>query len=156
MLLRSLATLACTATSSLPPALPKQLPPANPPSRSPAPPPLRRSHSTAKTSRSTTTAPPCTAARSWADSSPTAKVWRTGANEATTLITKANLKIGNLSVPAGTYTLFTLPNPDQWLLIVSKKTGEWGIPYPEGNDLGRTPMTERHSFRATGENVHLL
>ena len=69
------------------------------------------------------------------------KVWRTGANPATTLITPVNLKIGTLEVPAGTYTLFTLPNENQWLLIVSKKTGEWGIPYPEGNDLGRTPMT---------------
>jgi hypothetical protein len=71
---------------------------------------------------------------------PYGEAWRTGANEATTLITKGDLKIGTLSVPAGTYTIFTLPNPDQWLLIVSKKTGEWGIPYPEGNDLGRTPM----------------
>ncbi len=72
---------------------------------------------------------------------PYGKVWRTGANPATTLITPVNLKIGTLDVPAGTYTLFTLPNQDQWLLIVSKKTGEWGIPYPEGYDLGRTPMT---------------
>jgi hypothetical protein len=69
------------------------------------------------------------------------KIWRTGANEATTLITAANLKIGTLTVPAGTYTLFTLPSEKQWLFIVSKKTGEWGIPYPEGNDLGRTPMS---------------
>ena len=74
---------------------------------------------------------------------PYGKVWRTGANEATTLITESNLKIGGLEVPAGTYTLFTLPNADQWLLIVSKKTGEWGIPYPEGDDLGRTPMQSR-------------
>lgn len=72
---------------------------------------------------------------------PYGKVWRTGANPATTLITPVNLKIGTLEVPAGTYTLFTLPNENEWLLIVSKKTGEWGIPYPEGTDLGRTPMT---------------
>lgn len=72
---------------------------------------------------------------------PYGKVWRTGANPATTLITPVNLKIGTLDVPAGTYTLFTLPSEDQWLFIVSKKTGEWGIPYPEGHDLGRTPMT---------------
>lgn len=71
------------------------------------------------------------------------KVWRTGANEATTLTTKADLKIGTLTVPAGTYTLFTLPSTGTWQLIVSKKTGEWGIPYPEGNDLGRTPMTSK-------------
>jgi hypothetical protein len=72
---------------------------------------------------------------------PYGEVWRTGANPATTLITATNLKIGTLEVPAGTYTLFTLPSSGQWLFIVSKKTGEWGIPYPEGDDLGRTPMT---------------
>jgi hypothetical protein len=74
---------------------------------------------------------------------PYGEVWRTGANPATTLVTATNLKIGTLDVPAGTYTLFTLPNKDQWLFIVSKKTGEWGIPYPEGDDLGRTPMTSK-------------
>jgi hypothetical protein len=74
---------------------------------------------------------------------PYGEVWRTGANPATTLVTATNLKIGTLDVPAGTYTLFTLPNKDQWLFIVSKKTGEWGIPYPEGNDLGRTPMSSK-------------
>lgn len=67
--------------------------------------------------------------------------WRTGANPATTLITPTDLKIGDLTVPAGTYTLFTLPSAAQpWMLIVSRKTGEWGIPYPEGFDLGRTAM----------------
>jgi hypothetical protein len=76
---------------------------------------------------------------------PYGEVWRTGANPATTLITAANLKIGTLEVPAGTYTLFTLPSAKQWLFIVSKKTGEWGVPYPEGNDLGRTPMTSKPS-----------
>ena len=74
---------------------------------------------------------------------PYGEVWRTGANAATTVITAGNLKIGTLDVPAGTYTLFTLPNKDQWQLIISKKTGEWCIPYPEGNDLGRTPMTSK-------------
>src|SRR5271168_1024405 len=72
---------------------------------------------------------------------PYGQVWRTGANQATTLVTAVDLKIGTLDVPAGTYTLFTLPSADKWLFIVSKKTGEWGIPYPEGDDLGRTPMT---------------
>ena len=73
---------------------------------------------------------------------PYGKEWRTGANPATTLVTTGNLKIGTLTVPAGTYTLFTLPEAPgtPWLLIVSKKTGEWGIPYPAGDDLGRTPM----------------
>jgi Protein of unknown function (DUF2911) len=51
--------------------------------------------------------------------------------------------IGSLNVPAGTYTLFTLPTATDWTLIVSKKTGEWGIPYPDGFDLGRTPMQKK-------------
>jgi Protein of unknown function (DUF2911) len=72
---------------------------------------------------------------------PYGEVWRTGANPATTLITAANLKIGTLTVPAGTYTLYTLPNADQWLLIVNKQTGQWGTVYNQDQDLGRTPMT---------------
>jgi hypothetical protein len=68
------------------------------------------------------------------------KVWRTGANPATTLVTAANLKIGTLNVPAGTYTIYTLPSASQWLLIVNKQTGQWGTEYDESMDLGRTPM----------------
>ena len=67
--------------------------------------------------------------------------WRTGADEATTLTTDKALKFGALSVPAGTYTLYTIPTGGTWHLIVSKKTGQWGIPYPKGEDLGRSPMT---------------
>jgi Protein of unknown function (DUF2911) len=85
---------------------------------------------------------------------PYGEVWRTGANPATTLITATNLRIGTIEVPAGTYTLFTLPSAKQWLFIVSKKTGEWGIPYPEGNDLGRTPMTGK-TLPASQENMSI-
>jgi len=74
---------------------------------------------------------------------PYGEVWRTGANEATTLTVPMDVTIGSLKVPAGTYTLFTLPTAKDWTLIFSKKTGEWGIPYPEGSDLGRTPMQKK-------------
>ncbi len=68
-------------------------------------------------------------------------VWRAGANAATTLITDGDLTIGDLKVPAGTYTLFVdISDPDHWVLIVSKKTGEWGLAYDSTADLGRTPM----------------
>jgi hypothetical protein len=67
--------------------------------------------------------------------------WRTGADEATTLTTDRPLKFGTLAVPAGTYTLYTIPTGGTWQLIVSKRTGQWGIPYPKGDDLGRVPMT---------------
>ena len=72
---------------------------------------------------------------------PYGEVWRAGANEATTLVTDTNLSIGGKDVPAGSYTIFTVPNADKWVLVVSKKTGEWGVPYPgEGDDLVRVDM----------------
>jgi hypothetical protein len=67
--------------------------------------------------------------------------WRTGADEATTLKTDKMLMIAGLHLPAGTYTLYTIPTGGTWELIVSKKTGQWGIPYPKGEDLGRAKMT---------------
>ena len=69
------------------------------------------------------------------------KVWRTGANKATHLTTEADLVIGNLTVPKGTYTLFTIPSASGWKLIINKKTGQWGIPYRyEADELGRVDM----------------
>ena len=67
--------------------------------------------------------------------------WRTGSDQATTLTTDKALKFGALNVPAGTYTLYTVPGEKTWQLVISKKTGQWGIPYPAGQDLGRAPMT---------------
>ena len=66
--------------------------------------------------------------------------WRTGADQATTIKTDKPLKFGSLTLPAGTHTLYTLPGEREWQLIISKKTGQWGIPYPAGADLGRVPM----------------
>ena len=71
---------------------------------------------------------------------PFGKEWRTGADEATTIVSDKPLKFGALTMPAGTYTLYTLPGENEWQLIVSNKTGQWGIPYPAGQDLGRVPM----------------
>jgi|SRR5947209_4032782 len=72
---------------------------------------------------------------------PYGKVWRAGANEATALNTEADLDINGTIIPAGSYTIFILPEPGKMTLIISKKTGEWGIPYPgEEFDLARIPM----------------
>jgi hypothetical protein len=72
---------------------------------------------------------------------PYGKVWRNGANEATTFVTSTDLMVGGKAVPAGSYTLFVLPNPDKWTLIINKKTGEWGIPYTyEAEELARVDM----------------
>ena len=65
-------------------------------------------------------------------------VWRAGANSATTLHTDADLDIGGLAVPAGNSTLFVdISDPDNWMLIVNKKTGEWGLAYDGTQDLGK-------------------
>ncbi len=68
-------------------------------------------------------------------------VWRAGANAATTFVTDANLTIGNLNVPKGKYTLFVnISNPNHWVLLVDKQTGEWGLAYKPGHNLGKVPM----------------
>ena len=71
---------------------------------------------------------------------PYGKVWRTGANPATTLKTDTNLMIGTAMVPAGTYTLYTLPSEGTWKLIINKQTGQWGTVYDEKQDLARVDM----------------
>lgn len=72
---------------------------------------------------------------------PNGLVWRAGANESTALHTDVNLSVGGKAVPAGNYTIFVIPTPDKWTLIISKKTGEWGTAYPgEANDLARVDM----------------
>ncbi len=72
---------------------------------------------------------------------PYGKVWRNGANEATTFVTTTDVMVGGTHVPAGSYTLFVVPNQDKWTLIINKKTGEWGIPYKyESDELARVDM----------------
>jgi hypothetical protein len=72
---------------------------------------------------------------------PFGDVWRTGANEATTFVTSADVVVGGKDVPAGSYTIFTVPGADKWTLIINKKTGEWGIPYKyESEELARVDM----------------
>ena len=74
---------------------------------------------------------------------PYGKVWRTGANEATTFVTNENLlMVKGSNVPAGSYTIFTVPDPDKWTLIINKHTGESGTPYKyEPEELARVPMS---------------
>jgi hypothetical protein len=73
---------------------------------------------------------------------PTYPVWRAGANAATVLRTDADLDLGGLAVPRGTYTLYVLvSDPNAWELVVSKQTGQWGLEYDARQDLGRVKMT---------------
>ena len=68
------------------------------------------------------------------------KVWRTGANAATSLKTDVDLVIGGTTVPAGSYTLYTIPSQTSWKLIISKQTGQWGTEYSQAQDLARVDM----------------
>ncbi len=76
---------------------------------------------------------------------PFGKVWRAGANEATAFHTDADLDLGGLAVPKGDYTLYVLPEENQWTLIVNKQTGQWGTVYNENMDLGRVKMNLERS-----------
>lgn len=69
---------------------------------------------------------------------PYGKVWRTGANEATVFTTNTDLKIGNKLLPAGSYSLFTVPRPDTWTIIFNKETDQWGIS-PFSGEANRDP-----------------
>ena len=123
---------------------------------------LTMSSSAQQQDRSKRPSPPGTAAVTFADgkkvtieySRPSAKgreiygglvpydqVWRTGANEATSLKTDADLVIGGTTIPAGSYTLFTLPSKSSWKLIINKQTGQWGTNYDESQDLARVDMS---------------
>jgi len=77
----------------------------------------------------------------WGGVVPWGEVWRTGANAATQFSTTKDLLVAGQAVPAGTYTLFTLPGRDATYLIVNRQTGQWGTQYDAGRDLVRIPLT---------------
>jgi hypothetical protein len=75
-------------------------------------------------------------------SDPTYPAWRAGANAATSFDTDADLDIGGLAVPRGTYTLYVwVKDPDAWELIINKQVGQWGLVYDARQDLGRVKMS---------------
>ena len=71
------------------------------------------------------------------------QIWRTGANEVTTLNTGTDIVLGGVNVPKGTYSLFTLPSKKNWLLIVNKETGQNGLVYHPRLDLTRVKLERR-------------
>jgi len=83
----------------------------------------------------------------WGGLVPYGKVWRTGADEATLLITQQPIELGGAAIPAGAYTLRTLPTADgKAKLIVNKQIGQWGISgdpkktYDEALDVARIDL----------------
>jgi len=83
------------------------------------------------------------------------KVWRTGANEAT-LITFANdVVVAETPVPAGTYSLWSIPGPAKWQLVLNRETGQWGTQYNDGMDLARIKVPIRVNPQVT-ENFKIF
>ncbi|HTY60531.1 MAG TPA: DUF2911 domain-containing protein [Bacteroidota bacterium] len=76
------------------------------------------------------------------------QVWRTGANQATHLKTSFDMTFGGVPVTRGTYTLWTLPSPDGWKVILNKQTGQWGTVYNPSLDLARFDATVEQSSPA--------
>jgi DUF2911 family protein len=71
---------------------------------------------------------------------PFGEVWCTGANWATKITTEAPLQMGTLKLPAGSYSIWTLPNANEWTLIINKQTGQFHKDYDSSTDFGRTKM----------------
>ncbi len=94
------------------------------------------------------------------------RVWRTGANQATHIRTTFDMMLGGMPVPRGVYTLWTLPSPSGWKMIINKQTGQWGTQYDERQDLARMKVTSRRlpapvdtftvKLRKTGKSSGIL
>lgn len=79
----------------------------------------------------------------WGDVVPWDQVWRTGANEATAFTTTRDLLMGGTTVPAGSYTLWTVPSRGGWKLVINKQTGQWGTEYDAAQDFARIDIRTR-------------
>ncbi|SPE56691.1 conserved exported hypothetical protein [Verrucomicrobia bacterium] len=79
----------------------------------------------------------------WGELVPYGQAWRTGADEATLLTITQPIMMGSTTIPAGKYSLYTLPEQGSAKLIVNKQTGQWGTVYDEKQDLARIDMKEK-------------
>jgi hypothetical protein len=99
------------------------------------------------------------------DIAPYGQVWRTGANEATTFEVNRDVKIEGRELKAGKYSLFTIPNENQWTIIFNKEANQWGaFKYDKEKDVLRVPVkptkaksfTERMTFVQNDNKIALL
>lgn len=71
---------------------------------------------------------------------PYGEIWRTGANEATTIHFSQNVSIDNSTLEHGTYSLYTIPNKKKWTIIFNGQTGQWGTRYNPSKDVLRVEV----------------
>ena len=85
----------------------------------------------------------------WGDLVPYGKVWRTGANDATTFEIDGDIKVEGQSLPKGKYSLFTIPEAGEWTIIINKNAKQWGAySYKQEDDVLRVKVksTKSSSF----------
>lgn len=79
--------------------------------------------------------------RSIATLAPNGKIWRTGANESTEITFYKDVNFGGTDIPAGTYSLFTIPGEKEWTVVLNKSLNQWGAySYDQGADLARVTV----------------
>ena len=71
------------------------------------------------------------------------RVWRTGANEATLIYFSEDVRVADTPIEAGTYSLWAIPGPAQWQVILNEETGQWGTQYNDGLDVARVEVPIR-------------
>lgn len=82
----------------------------------------------------------------WGDLVPYGKVWRTGANDATTFETDADIKIEGVTLAKGKYSLFTIPEAGEWTIIINKNPKQWGAySYKQEDDVLRVKVKSNKS-----------
>jgi hypothetical protein len=80
----------------------------------------------------------------WGGLVPADSVWRTGANEATRFTTDKDIKVESQTLPAGTYSLFTIPEGDKWIIIFNSVANQWGaFKYDAGKDVLRVTVVPK-------------
>lgn len=97
---------------------------------------------------------------------PYGQIWRTGANEATEIDLYIPLKIGNTTIEAGTYTLYSIPDEKEWVIVLNRETNIWGLDYKEEMDLLRISVPSKRAvapieslsmaFRPDSDGISLM
>ncbi|MFT2007172.1 DUF2911 domain-containing protein [Pontibacter sp. 13R65] len=90
----------------------------------------------------------------WGDKIPYGKVWRSGANEATTVEVDQDVTVEGKALPAGKYSFYTIPGEDQWTVIFNKTADQWGTQYKEDQDALRVTVKPRKAAAMTERLVY--